>query len=322
MPVRTSRRQASARGAVSAPRKAPVHGETNPLRRGWNVLRGTVSAFIEDDVPRKGAALAYYTTFAVAPMLLLTLLVAGKFFEDAGMRERVIGQISRLAGAQLGEAVEAVGTTAESKAEGALTLASLATLAFGALAVFRHLQDALNQIWKVENPPDLTWRKKLQRRLSSFGTVAMTGFLLQVSLVASAGLTWLADHAARQLAWPSLIMEVCNYIFTLTVISFLFALVFRLLPDVSIRWRDVWLGALLTAVAFAIGKAGLALYLSRAHVSSTYGVAGSIIILLLWSYYAAQIVFLGAEFTRVWKLSQRGRRPFNPKSPLPRELIE
>jgi membrane protein len=233
----------------------------------------------------------------------------------------VIGEITRLAGAQLGEAVAAVGETAQTKTEGALTGVSLATLAFGALAVFRHLQDALNIIWKVETPPHLTWFQKLRRRVSSFGTVAMTGFLLVVSLVASAGLTWLADNASRWLAWPSLLLEAGNYLFTMTVIALLFALVFRHLPDVAIRWRDVLLGGLLTALAFALGKAALAIYLTRVEVSSTYGVAGSVIVLLLWSYYASQIVFLGAEFTRVWKLSGRGRHRFEVNTPLPEHLV-
>lgn len=293
-----------------------------PHLRAWNLLRGTAAAFIEDDIPRLGAALAFYTTIAVVPMLILTLLVAGQIFEDQSARDRIIGQITRLAGAQLGEAVETVGETAQRKTEGALTGASLATLAFGAFAVFRHMQDALNAIWKVGKPPNLTWPQKIKRRLSSFGTVAMTGFLLQVSLVASAGLTWLAENATRQLAWPSLIIEICNYVFTLTIIAFLFGLIFRLLPDVAIRWRDVAVGAFLTAVAFALGKAALAFHLARADVSSTYGVAGSVIVLLFWSYYTSQIVFLGAEFTRVWKLSDHGRKRFDVKATLPAELVE
>lgn len=308
----STRRPQPAKDDAPAPR---------PWTRAWNLARGTVGAFFADDIPRLGAALAFYTTIAVVPMLILTLLVAGQFFEDEDARERVIGQITRLAGTQLGQAVEAVGETAQRKTEGAITGVSLATLAFGALAVFRHLQDALNTIWKVRAPPNLTWKQKLRRRLASFGTVAMTGFLLQVSLVATALLTWLADNATHRLAWPSLIMEAGNILFTLTVVAFLFALVFRLLPDVDIRWRDVRAGAMLTAFAFAIGKAGLAFYLARSDVSSTYGVASSVIVLLLWSYFASQIVFLGAEFTRVWKLTDRGRVPFDTTMVLPSRLV-
>jgi len=169
------------------------------------------------------------------------------------------------------------------------------------------LQNALNSIWRVQPPQGKGWRWFLKRRLFSLATVLVTGFLLLVSLIASATISWLETRMVGRFELPVLLIQVANLIFSLGVVTLLFALIFRLLPDRSIPWRHVWFGAAVTAFLFTGGKTFLGIYLGRAALTSAYGAAGSLVVLLLWSYYAAQIVFLGAEFTRVATLSHGGR---------------
>lgn len=267
----------------------------------------TLRAFFSDNVTRLGAALAFYTTIAVAPLLLLAIAVAGTIFDQSEARQRVLHEINQLAGSQVREVVASVQPAAASHQGRLATVISSATLLFGAFGVFYHLQDALNAIWHVAPKPHATLWETLRHRLFSLATVVATGFLLLVSLIASAALSWLGAHTVRLFGGPAFVLQLTNFVLSLALVTALFALIFRLLPDVSIRWRQVWAGALLTAVLFTVGKAVLGLYLSRASVTSGYGAAGSLIVLLLWSYYAAQIVFLGAEFTRVTTLTAGGR---------------
>lgn len=277
------------------------------LRRIGRLGFWTVRAFINDNVPRLGAAIAFYTTIAVAPLLVLTLALAGLFFEKNEARERVFEQVEQLAGPR---AVEAIESIEPPDARGANTLATsvgAVALVFGALRVFRQLQDALNEIWRVPPPSDKGWRNFLKRHLLSFGLVVATGFILLVSLVVSAGLSWVAQQQVLSelpLFWSRLV----NIALSFAVITFLFATLFKLLPNAPVGWRDVWLGAAVTAVLFNLGKYALGLYLARATIASSYGVAGSLITLLLWTYYAAQIALLGAEFTRIENASAGGRR--------------
>jgi membrane protein len=280
------------------------------LRRLLRILGSTAKAFYDDNVTRLGAALAFYTTVAVAPLLVLAVAVAGFFFEEAEARDKVIGQISSLAGAQAGQAiatVQSVPNPAEATAGKSATVVGIVTLLFGAFGVFHHLQDALNSIWRVKAPATKAFWPMVRSRLFSFATVVGTGFLLLVSLVASAVLSWLGAQAFAQLRLPTVALQVADNVLSFGILTFLFATIFKLLPDRPIRWRNVWLGAVVTAFLFTIGKSILGLYLGRASVTSGYGAARSLIVLLLWCYYAAQIVFLGAEFTRVSTLSKGGR---------------
>jgi len=187
------------------------------------------------------------------------------------------------------------------------TLLGVATLIFGSIGVFTNLQGALNAIWRVPPQPDNGWWHYLRRRLFSLATVMVTGFLLVVSLVASAVLSWLGTQTAQRLGLSVLGLQVVNNVISFGVVTSLFALVFRLLPDTRVLMRHVWVGAAVTALLFTVGKSVLGLYLGRASLTSAYGAAGSLLVLLLWCYYAAQIVFLGAEFTRVTALSNGGR---------------
>jgi membrane protein len=277
------------------------------FKRSGRILSKTAQAFVADNVSRLGAALAFYTTVAVAPLLVLTIALAGTVFAEADARERVIGEIQRLAGSQASTAVATVQIPTATATGTLATLLGFAMLVFGALGVFTNLQNALNSIWRVPPQPVGTWWHFLQQRLFSLATVMVTGFLLLVSLIASAMLSWLGAQSAQRLGLPVLGLQMVNNAISFGVVTFLFALVFRLLPDTKVQMRHVWIGAAVTALLFTVGKTLLGLYLGRTSLTSAYGAAGSLLVLLLWCYYAAQIVFLGAEFTRVTALSDGGR---------------
>jgi membrane protein len=285
---------------------AAVEQVSIALRSG-RILQKTVQAFVADNVTRLGAALAFYTTVAVAPLLVLVIALAGTVFSGGDARQQVIGEIQRLAGPQASAAVAAVQSPAATTTGMFATLLGLGTLIFGTLGVFTNLQNALNAIWRVPPKPSRSWWHFIQQRLFSLATVMATGFLLLVSLIASAVLSWLGAETAHRYGLPVLGLQVVNNVISFGAVTLLFAMVFRLLPDTPVRIRHVWLGATVTAVLFTVGKTVLGLYLGRASLTSAYGAAGSLLVLLLWCYYAAQIVFLGAEFTRVTALSNGGR---------------
>lgn len=280
------------------------------LRRTLRILARTGRAFYDDNITRLGAALAFYTTVAVAPLLVLAVAVAGFFFEETDAREKVISEIASLAGSHAGKAIEtvqAVESPEDATAGRTTTVVGVVTLLFGAFGVFHHLQDALNSIWRVKPPVSKGWWSFVRPRLFSFVTVVGTGFLLLVSLIASAMLSWISAQTFARFELPTIVLQSVNNLLSFGMLTFLFAMIFKLLPDTPIRWRNVWLGAVVTAFLFTLGKSLLGLYLGRASVTSGYGAARSLIVLLLWCYYAAQIVFLGAEFTRVTALSKGGR---------------
>lgn len=297
--------------ARSIPPEAPALGETIPsagfARRTGRILLKTAQAFFADNVSRLGAALAFYTTVAVAPLLVLAIAMAGLVFDEDSARQRVLGEIGYLAGKQAGTAVGNLQNPTATSTGMFATILGVVTLVFGALGVFNHLQDALNGIWRVTRPPVKGWRQFLHQRLLSLTTVLVTGFLLIVSLIASAALSWVSARTVERLGLPIFVLQCVTNLLSVVVTTFLFGLIFKLLPDRAVRWREVWLGAFVTALLFTAGKSVLGLYLGRASVSSAYGAAGSLIVLLLWCYYAAQIFFLGVEFTRVTALSRGGR---------------
>lgn len=286
---------------------APV--VAGPLRLGTRVvhiLRRTAVAFLEDDVSRLGAALAFYTTIAVAPLMVLSVGLAGMFLDENMARETVVQEIRHVIGGPAADAVAAIESPLARPEGIAATVIGALTLLFGALGVFRHLQDALNSIWRAR-PPRLAFWPMVRHRLSSMAVVLATGFLLLVSLILSATLSWAATRAMHQLRLPVFYYELGNTGLSFAVITLLFALLFKLLPDTKVPWRHVWLGSVVTAALFTAGKSVLSLYLAHAKVTSAYGAAGSLVALLLWCYYASQIVFLGAEFTRITTLSRGGR---------------
>jgi membrane protein len=267
-----------------------------PLR----IFVAAFKAWNADNAPRLGAALAYYTLFALAPMLLVALRVASVFYDEASVRTEMMGQVESLlgtAGAQLVESL--LQSTLTSQATLFATIVGGVTFFLGATGAFLQLQGALNTIWKVKPKPRNSLVGFVFDRLRSFGLVVSIGFLLMVSLVVSTGLAAMAGWVGRTMPGAPIFWVVVNTMVSLAVITLLFAAVYRLLPDVKLRWRDVWTGAIITAILFTIGKQLIGLYLGRTSPASAYGAAGSVVVLLLWVFYSAQIVLLGAEITRI-----------------------
>jgi membrane protein len=307
--TRTTHLDFPAGGSEAAPASFSVRANLIILR--------TARAFLEDDVTRLGAALAFYTTIAVAPLMVVSVALAGVFFEEAVARQTVVQEIRQVIGEPAAAAVAAIDSPL-ARPEGIMaTVIGGLTLIFGGMGVFYHLQDALNSIWRTR-PPHLRFWAMVRHRLTSMAVVLATGFLLLVSLIMSAGLSWFATRAMNRLGLSVIYFELANTLLSFGVITVLFALLFKMLPDTRVPWRHVWLGALVTAALFTLGKSALTFYLAHAKITSAYGAAGSLVALLLWCYYAAQIVFLGAEFTRVTTLSNGGRDFSGLEKPLER----
>ncbi len=275
--------------------------------RTLRIIGHALRAYFSDSVSRLGAALAFYITLAVSPLLVITIAIAGTVFHHDQARQRVLHELAALAGPALPKALETVQPPMANRTGTLATVIGLAARLYGALNVFLHLQAALNSIWRTSPSVHEKWGSLIRARLLSLATVLMTGFLLLISLVISTVLTWVSGRMAVRLGWPGAALHALDYASSFAVVSVLFALMFKLLPDRRVAWRHVWLGAAVTALLFAIGKGVLGIYLTNARVTSTYGAAGSLVALLLWCYYAAQIFFLGAEFTRITALSDAGR---------------
>ncbi|MEO8275212.1 MAG: YihY/virulence factor BrkB family protein [Thermoanaerobaculia bacterium] len=296
------RRSAAAGKDVSS--AAPTAG---PVAELLSVLIETGREWERDKVPRLAAALAYYALFSLAPLLVVAIGVAGFFFGHEAARGEVVAQFSALIGRPGARAVEELLAANGSRGKGlAAAVLGLATLLLGASGVFGELQDALNSIWNVEPRPNASWKIFLRRRFFSFAMVLGSGFLLLVSLVLSAGL----DAASRLFTFHSTVAEfswnTTNSILGLLLPCVLFALIFKLVPDAKIAWRDVWVGAVLTAALFALGRSAIGIYLGRSALDSTCGAAASLVAVVFWVYYSAQILFLGAELTQVISSRRRG----------------
>ena len=279
----------------------------------WSLLGETFFEWYEDRAPRLGAALAYYTVFALAPGLILIIALAGLLLGKEAAQGQIISEVQDLAGEAGAHAVRAAIESAR-HADGSLLATGLGvvTLVFGLWGVFGELQDALNTIWGVTTRPGRGVIGVIKKRFWSFTVVVGIGFLLLVSLAASAWLAALGKFFSRLLPLPAALMETTNALLSFVVITFMFAVIYKLLPDVMIAWQNVWTGAAVTAVLFTIGKTLIGLYLGRSSVASVYGAAGSLIVILLWVYYSAQIVFFGAEFTKVYA-RRFDTRPTTPR---------
>jgi membrane protein len=270
------------------------------MREVWSLTRHTFSDWYEDRAQRMGAALAYYTIFALTPGLVLVMALAGLLL-GPGAEQQIIEQFRELIGEQGAKAIEATLRSARAAPPGAAELAlALVTLVIGLWGVFGELQDGLNTIWGVTPKPGRRVRDMVKERFWSFAMVVGTGFLLLVSLVVTAWLAAMSTYVSYLLPAPAVALEALNSVISLAVITGAFALIFKLLPDVRIAWRDVWLGAAVTSLLFTVGKFLIGLYLGKSAVASAYGAAGSLVIIVVWVYYSTQILLLGAEFTKVW----------------------
>ena len=268
----------------------------------FNLLKEAAKEWSEDKVPRLGAALAYYTVFSLAPLLILVISIAGLTLgQRESAQEAVVSQLRGLVGEEGASVIETAIENSSDTGAGILgTIISVGTLLFGALGAFGQLQDALNTIWEVKPKPGRGIVGVLMSRLLSFGMILVIGFLLVASLAVSAALAGIGTLVGNIIPGPEIVMEIINFIISFVVISGLFALMFKYLPDAKIAWRDVMVGAVATALLFTIGKTLIGLYLGNASVTSTYGAAGSLVVLLLWMYYSAQIFLFGAELTQVY----------------------
>jgi len=266
------------------------------------LLKDTFAEWSEDKVPRLSAALAYYTAFALAPLLLIAISVAGLVFGREAATNQIGQQLSGLLGPSAADSVNTMVEAAGANKGGGIiaTIIGIVTLLFAASGVFGELQDSLNTIWEVQPKPNQGLLATIKQRFFSFTMVIGVGFLLLVSLVLSAALGALGGMVAGAEADQSLIWKAVNFVVSFGVTTLLFALIYKILPDATIQWRDVWVGALVTALLFTLGKAAIGWYLGRPGTTSTYGAAGSFVALLLWVYYSAQILFFGAEFTQVY----------------------
>jgi len=269
------------------------------LREIWTMLQETVADYIEDEALSRGAAIAYYTIFSIAPVLVICIAVAGLAFGQEAAQGAMVGQLRDMMGDQAAEAVQTMIASAGNKSSGIwATVIGLITLLVTATGVFGEMQASLNLIWKAQAQAGLTGI--LKARAASLGLVATLGFLLLVSLVVSAALTALGTAMNRIVPGIETILHLANFLISFLMISALFAAIYKILPDRRLRWKDVAVGAVATAFLFTIGKTLIGLYIGSSAVASSYGAAGALVIVLLWIYYSSQIFLLGAEFTKVW----------------------
>lgn len=268
----------------------------------FRLLKETITEWQDDKVPLLAAALAYYTVFSIAPLLIIAIAIAGAFFGEEAARGEIIDQIQGLIGQQGAEAIQSMlqNTQQPNANSGLATLFGIITLLIGATGVFGQLQEALNIIWDVKPKPGVGLRVFLLSRLLSFAMVLVIGFLLLVSLLLSAILAAISHFFGDLIPGFQFIGQLLNFTLSFGVITLLFAAIYKVLPDVKVPWQNLWLGAIVTALLFNAGKSLIGLYLGNSAVSSTYGAAGSLVVILIWIFYSAQIMLLGAEFTQVY----------------------
>ncbi len=278
-----------------------------------HIMRCAVTEWFAHRAASKGAALAFYTLFSIAPILVLVIAIAGFFYGAEAARGQLLSELSGLVGTQGAEAIQLVLAGAQNKESGIwATVIATVLLLFGATSVFAELKDSLDEIWAVPPNKDASWWDILRTRLLSFGLILVLGFLLMVSLVVSAVLAVLENYLNGVWKDATMLLSWIAWVISFLVIATLFGVIYKLLPRIKLSWRDVVIGALGTAAMFTLGKALIGLYIGNSGVANSFGAAGSLIVLLLWVYYSAQIFFLGAEFARQYAL-QLGSLKDKPK---------
>ncbi len=293
------------------------------LRVITKLLSATYTKWTADHAQGLGAALAFYTIFSLAPLLLIVIAIAGLVFGQEAAEGQIIGQIQSLVGEESAKAIQSMIEEARKPAAGIIaTVLAIVMMLLGATGVFAQLQEALNTIWRVEEKPGEGMWKTLKDRFISLIAILGTGFLLLISLVISAGLSAVGTTLEHFLPIPEFLLQLINVFVSFAIVTLLFAMIYKLLPDISIQWGDVWIGALITSLLFTIGKSLIGLYLGNSNVGMAYGAAGSLVVILIWVYYASQIFLLGAEFTSVYAASHGSQlqpahnaMPAHPSSP-------
>jgi membrane protein len=280
------------------------------LKSWHDLIKDTVTGWNDHDASTQSAALAFYTIFSLAPMLVVVIALAGMAFGAQAVRGEILDQFQDWMGHDAAAFVQTLLASAAKKVTNRLaSIIGIATLIFGASGVFVQLQQSLNRVWGVVAKPGAAFTSLLRKRVLSFAVVLGIGFLLMVSLVMSAALAALGGYLERRFHLPVTLLHIANIVTSFLLMTLLFALIYRLLPDVRLHWRDVSLGAVATALLFEIGKSLIGFYLGRTGTASAYGAAGSLVMLTSWVYYSALIFLLGAEFTRVWSHRAGGALP-------------
>lgn len=265
------------------------------------LLRETFQEWQEDKASRIAAALAYYTVFSISPLLVIAIAIAGAFFGEQQAQDQINEQLTTLIGADGARPVlMALNNISQPRIRGIASLISVSVLLLGASGIFAQLQDALNTVWKVKPQPGQGILPFIRKRVSAFFMVLAIGCLLILSLLLSAAVSMLSRYRVDFLPGSAIFWENLDFIVSLGLMTFIFCLMFKYVPDVKIAWKDVFIGSVITAVLFLFGKFLLGVYLSKGSLGSAYGAAGSLIVLLAWIYYSAQIILLGAEFTQVY----------------------
>ncbi len=279
------------------------------LKNIGKLFKSAYKAWNAKDPFRQSAVIAYYAIFSIPGLLVLIIAITGYFFGRDAVNENIIAQISTTMGADTAASIkDMLMKASKSKSSVLGSIFSVGVLLVGATGVFVELQKSLNDIWHVKLVEHSGILPILKARLFSFGLIIAIAFLLLISLVVSTGLTALSDLIKTYTSeFTVIIFNILNFIFSLAVISILFALMFKILPDAKIEWKDVWMGSLLTGLLFTIGKTALAFYFGKANPASVYGAAGSVILILLWVSYSSMIVFFGAEFTAVYARMHSGK---------------
>lgn len=267
----------------------------------WALLKDTAAEWSRDEAPRLGAALAYYATFSLAPLLIIAVAITGLVFGPEAATGQIVGQIQGLVGQDTATTIQAMIAKSNQPATSIIaSVIGIVALLFGASGVFGELQQSLNAIWDIGPKPKRGLLATVKDKFFSFSMVLGTGFLLLISMVISSVLAAMSNIVMGLMPGWGVITQIINFIISLVVITVLFALIFKYVPDAKIAWADVWSGAALTALLFTIGKALIGFYIGYSSLSSTYGAAASLVVILLWVYYSAQILFFGAEFTQVY----------------------
>ena len=279
---------------------------------GYRALLGqTFKAWFDDKGPRLGAALAYYALFSLAPMLLIAVTVAGSVFGDVSAQEEVVKQVGYYVGAQGAQAVRSLmGPVAAAKGGAGAAILSVVLMLFTSSLLVSELQSALNEIWKAEAPPR-PWLALVRRQVVALGFVIGSGFLLLLSLISSALVSTLGKYMSSRLPMPETALHAADFIMSFGIVTLLLAMIYKYLPDTRIAWRDVWTGAAATSVLLVLGNLVIGSFLAKRDLTSAFGAAGSLLLVAVWIFYGAQLLYLGAEFTHAHaarrKAEARGR---------------
>ncbi len=271
------------------------------LKSYFDILLEIVNKWSDDKAPKLGAALSYYTVFSLAPLLVITIAVVGIIFGQDAAQGKIVEEIQSLVGKEGATVIQTAIKNSSNLESGIIaTVIGFVTLIISATVTFVELQDSLNMIWKVKSKPGQAILEFLRTRLISFSMIVAIGFLLLVSLLVSTAIRALSNYMGEFLSFPIPLIAILNFLLSMFIIFVMFSLIYKVLPDVNLSWKDVRMGALVTTILFVIGKYLIGLYLGSSTIGSTYGAAGSLAIVLVWIYYSSQILFLGAEFTYVY----------------------